>query len=125
MTPSHDTLDRRRHRLFRWVPANAMIVALAVTLSSPTDVAAISSYTSTSMSCGSIKSIIQNQGAVIFRHRSPRTGNVLYNRYVRNANYCLVNQTTRPTYIPASNTKNCRVFYCIKRETNCDPWRRC
>jgi hypothetical protein len=102
-----------------------MIVALAVTLSSPTDVAAISTYTSTSMSCGSIKATIQNQGAVIFRWTSPRTGNPRYNRYVRNANYCLVNQTTKPTYIPASNTSNCRVFYCVKRERNCDIWDRC
>jgi hypothetical protein len=123
LTHSNPILDQRRRGLFRRIPPIAMTVAFAVTLSS-SNVAAISTYTSTSLTCGSIKSIILKEGAANFRHTSKRTGNVLYNRYVRNSNYCNVNQTTTPDYIPASDTKNCRVFYCIKRETNCDPWRR-
>ena len=124
MTPSNDFLDQRSDGSFARTRLTAMIVALGVTLSS-TNAVAISTYTSTSMTCAAIKSVIRNQGAVILRHTSPRTGNLLYNRYVRNANYCLVNQTTRPKYVPASNTKNCRVFYCVKRERNCDIWKRC
>lgn len=96
----------------------AMIISLGVALPS-THVAAIQKYRSTSMSCSSIHALILNQNAVILGWTSPRTGNPLYDRYVRNEHYCLVNQTTRPTYIPASDTKNCRVFYCVNRERNC------
>ena len=107
-------------RTSSWIAV--IILSLAVVLPS-TNATAISRYTSTSMSCSAIKAAIRNQGAVIFRWTSPRTGNPIYNRYVRNENYCNVNQTTRSTYIPASNTTNCRVFYCVKRERNClFPW---
>jgi hypothetical protein len=103
---------------------SATILAIAVALSS-TNASAISSYTSTSLTCGSIQALIRGQGAIILRRTSKKTGNPLYNRYVRNGNYCNVAQTAMPTYIPASDTNNCRVYYCAKRETNCDYRRRC
>ncbi len=96
-----------------------MAIALAATLAS-TNAVAISTYISPSLTCSTIKSHIKNQGAVILRWTSPRTGNPIYNRYVRNANYCNVGQTTRPKYVPASDTQKCRVFYCVRRERNCD-----
>jgi hypothetical protein len=96
------------------VAASAAIVALGVALVS-TNADAISSYTSTSMSCGSIKATIRNQGAVILRWTSSRTGNANYNRFVRNANYCNPNQTTRAKSVPASDTRRCSVQYCVSR----------
>lgn len=125
MTHLNHILGRKRCGLFRRAPQITMIAALVMVLSS-INVGAISKYQSTARTCSSIKSIILNEGAAVFYWTSKRTGNPRYNRYVRNQNYCNVNQTTAPDYIPASDTSNCRVFYCIKRETNCDPWRsRC
>ena len=112
-----------RSRSFRWsVSSCAMIIVLPVMLSS-TNADAISKYTSTSLTCGSIKALIRNQGAIILRWTSPRTGNPIYNRYVRNENYCLVNQTTTLKSVPASDTKNCSVYYCVRKERNCLFWR--
>jgi len=116
--------DQRRRGLFCRMPQITLIVALAVVLSS-SNVGAISKYRSTSKTCSAIKSIILNEGAAIFYWTSKWTGNPLYKRYVRNQNYCNVNQTTTSDFIPAANTANCRVFYCINRERNCDPWKRC
>ena len=97
----------------------ALIVLLAVSLSS-TNVAAISRYTSTSMSCSSIKTVIHNEGAVILRHKSQSTGNLLYNRYVRNDNYCRVDQTTQAVSVPALDTRNCLVYRCVQIEHHCN-----
>ena len=124
MNHSNPTPDQRRRGLFRRTPQITLIVALAVVLSS-SNVGAISKYRSTSKTCDEIKSIILNEGAAIFYRTSKRTGNPLYKRYVRNQFYCNVNQTTTTDFIPAANTANCRVLYCINRERNCDPWKRC
>lgn len=109
----------RKPSALKWASRAAVIVALASPLA-PTNAVAISTYISTSKSCGTLKSYIQNQGAVILRWTSPRTGNPIYNRYVRNASYCNVGQTTQSKFIPAADTGKCRVFYCVQRERNCD-----
>jgi hypothetical protein len=122
MTLIPDTAPRRCRR---WACQIALISALAVPLSS-TNAAAISRYMSTSMTCASIKSAISNEGEVILRYKSQRTGNLLYNRYVRNDNYCRVDQTTQAKSVPASNTNNCVVYYCVKKDRDCnDFFRRC
>jgi hypothetical protein len=109
----------RRDSLFRRA-VSAVIVVHAVTLFS-VDANAISRYTATSMTCASIKAAIRNQGAVILRSTSPRTGNTISNRYVANGNYCLANQITRSTSVRASNTRNCGVYYCVSRRAH-DPF---
>lgn len=106
----------------RGLPRRAPVVALLAAFAMPasTDVSAISRYDSTSMPCSLIKDVIRNEGAVILRHVSSSTGNLLYNRYVRNANHCRVDQTTKAKSVPAADTKNCTVYYCVKKERNCN-----
>lgn len=122
MTPTFNSANQKS---LRRASVAAMVVALTIPLSS-TNVAAISRYWSPSMSCNSIKAAIRNEGAVILQHRSKRTGNLLYNRYVRNENHCRADQTTRAKSIPAADTSNCLVQYCVRKERRCDDFfRRC
>lgn len=86
-----------------------LIAAFAVS-AIPTDANAISRYNSKSMTCSAIKAAINNEGAVILD-----TANGIFDRYVRNRNQCLVNQTTKRRSVPAADTSKCRVRYCIER----------
>lgn len=72
---------------------------------------AISRYNPLTMSCASMRAAIHNQGAVIFRYQSPR-GLPLYDRYVRNSNYCDATDYAEWTYIPSKDTPRCRVLNC-------------
>jgi hypothetical protein len=72
---------------------------------------AISRYTSTSMSCASIKSVVRSEGAVILRWQSSQ-GNPRYDRYVANSSYCDVNKRAVTAYVPSSDRNSCAVKNC-------------
>jgi hypothetical protein len=87
-------------------------IALALTLVLAASPAlAISRYNPLSMSCASIRAAIHNQGAVIFRYQSPR-GLPLYDRYVRNSNYCDATEYAEWTHIPSKDDPRCPVLNC-------------
>jgi hypothetical protein len=77
---------------------------------------AINRYTSTSMTCSKVKAIISREGAAIMQHRSPRTGITLYDRYVKNRQFCAGGETTDRTYIPTSDLQACPVNRCEEIE---------
>ena len=77
---------------------------------------AISRYVSTSMTCAQVQAKIDQQGAVILQHRSPRTGNLLYDRYVRNRQFCQPGETTDWASVPTKDKKNCTVNRCEEIE---------
>ena len=87
---------------------------LAATLLSLTAVEghAIDRYTSTSMTCAAANATIASQGAAIMSHQSARTGNLIYDRYVRNRQFCQPNETTVRAWIPTSDRKSCPVYRC-------------
>ena len=72
---------------------------------------AISRYNPLTTSCQSVRAAIHNQGAVIFRYTSPR-GLPLYDRYVRNSNYCDATDYAEWTSIPSKDNPKCRVLNC-------------
>jgi hypothetical protein len=72
---------------------------------------AISSYTSTSMTCASIKAKIQSEGAAILHWRSSQ-GNPRYDRYVANSSYCDWEKRAVIAYVPSSDRKSCAVKNC-------------
>lgn len=75
------------------------------------DAHAISRYTSTSMSCASIKSAVKNEGAVILRWTSSQ-GNPRHGRFVANSGYCDPGQRAVTAYVPSANQKSCSVREC-------------
>jgi hypothetical protein len=78
---------------------------------------AISRYTSTSMSCGAVKSTVKSQGAVILRWTSSQ-GNPRHGRYVANTGYCDPGEIAVTAYVPSSDRKSCAVKTC----KHCDPF---
>jgi len=80
---------------------------------------AISSYTSTSMTCASIKAKIQSEGAAILRWRSSQ-GNPRYDRYVANSSYCDWEKRAVIAYVPSSDRKSCAVKNCRRCDRDDD-----
>lgn len=77
---------------------------------------AISRYVSTSMTCAQVTAKIDQQGAAILQHRSPRTGNLLYDRYVRNRLFCQPSETTDWASVPTKDNAHCPVYRCKQIE---------
>jgi hypothetical protein len=91
--------------------------AVAILLLLPaTDAGAISRYMSTSMTCAAVQAKVAQEGAVILRHRSARTGILLYDRYVKNRLFCPVGQTTEWKSVPTTDRPACRVYRCREVE---------
>lgn len=77
---------------------------------------AISRYVSTSMTCAKVKETVTQQGAVILQHKSPRTGVLLYDRYVKDRRFCAGGETTEWASVPTKDQKSCRVDRCAQIE---------
>lgn len=94
----------------------AVLLAIAMVSSA----GATSRYSALKLTCGEIKEIIRSEGAAIFRYPSPRRkGFTLYDRYVRNEQYCASHQSTEKVYIPSANADQCLVQRCVTRSDNC------
>ena len=74
---------------------------------------AISRYTSTAMSCGEVQSRVDEEGAAILRHRSTRNPSLLlYNRYVRDRQFCSADEEIEFAYVPTADRQSCPVYKC-------------
>jgi hypothetical protein len=95
------------------------LLALAVLLVAATSASAISRYSALQHSCDDIQSIIEQQGAAVFRYPSPRkNGLTLYDRYVRSDMFCASHQITERVLIPSRDTDRCPVRHCVT--SDCD-----
>lgn len=90
------------------------IMTVALLALTATSASAISRYSALDHSCGTIQSIIRQQGAAIFRYPSPRkNGLTLYDRYVRNDSFCNSNQIAESVLIPSNDSDRCPVRHCV------------
>ncbi len=86
-----------------------------------TQAQAISRVNTTDKSCQTIQNRVAREGAVILRYPARNTpGLTLYDRYVRNVNFCVLGQITERDYIPSADTKNCRVLKCVQPDYDDD-----
>ena len=91
-------------------------LALAILISMlATESLAISRYEVGNKSCGELHAIVRRDGAAILRWRSQRTGIPLYERFVRNWNYCPAGQTTDSSSVPAADGR-CPLLKCVQIE---------
>lgn len=88
-------------------------VAIAVLLA--TEARAISRFSSDRMSCARVQQRIVSNGAAIVSYTS-RRGNPLYDRFVRNAQFCQLGEVTEYAYITAADTNSCPVLRCEEYE---------
>lgn len=60
------------------------------------------------LTCATVKSIIQTNGAVVMN-----TSNYVYEKYVKNHAYCNVNESTKNAYVPTADYRRCKIgFIC-------------
>jgi hypothetical protein len=119
---SHKSISARA-----FFPASVGLIVLVFSLIG-VEAQAISRYTSTSMSCASIRSTIQSEGAVILQWRSSQ-GNPRYDRFVANSSFCDRNKRAVVATVPSSDKKSCSVKICRRCERDDDqfffPLRPC
>lgn len=88
----------------------ALVTVLFLAATSHAD--AISRYNSTGLSCSKAKSIVRQQGAVIYRYRSSRNASlILYDRFVANGSYCAFGEVLARKTIPTASGK-CGLVIC-------------
>lgn len=67
------------------------------------------------MTCEQVQALLQSEGAATLRYQSKRViGLPVYDRYVRNRQYCDMDQITSRTGIPTADKKYCAVFKCVE-----------
>lgn len=91
----------------------SILVAIAVLVA--TEAQAISRFSSDRMSCARVQQRIASNGAAIVSYTSAR-GNPLYDRFVRNAQFCQGGEVTEYAYITAADTQSCPVLRCEEYE---------
>ncbi len=73
-------------------------------------------------SCGEVQAIVRGEGAVILQHRSKRVpGLLLYDRYVRNWNFCELGEVTEYSSVPTEDRRACTVRKCVRKDPFDEP----
>jgi hypothetical protein len=74
---------------------------------------AISRYNTPSLNCDRIQTILKTENAAILRFPSPRIADLtLYDVYVSHERYCDYGEFGKTAYVPARDTRQCRVTEC-------------
>nr|WP_054310756.1 hypothetical protein [Mesorhizobium sp. 1M-11] len=74
---------------------------------------AISRYDPSRMSCDRVQRLVDREGAVILRYRSPRNPRLtLYDRYVASVEFCDMGELRSRASVPSADTGSCPVFKC-------------
>ena len=104
----------------RWLmEASVKTVMLAVGLTvAAADAHAISRYNPQGMTCAQVQAKLREEGAVILRYNSARTGVPLYGRYVYTAHDCQVGQHTEWKHVPTRDDPHCPVRECEYNDYN-------
>ena len=105
---------------FTWHVTIAVALGILGTTALWSEAGAISRITSTSMTCSAVQQAVKRNGALLVQWFSRTTGNRRYDRFVRNRNYCSVNEVTDYAYVPTSDRKSCRLRKCIPRSFKYD-----
>jgi hypothetical protein len=58
------------------------------------------------MSCAQTRGLVARSGAIVLG-----TGTHTYDRYVRSINFCQINETLEPAWVPTADTPQCPVGY--------------
>lgn len=88
-----------------------IVLALALTAFASGAQAQQRPYTP-AMPCEQVRQIVLAYGAVVLG-----TGTHTYDRYVRDASFCEIGETTEPAWVPAADTPQCPVGYrCVSND---------
>ncbi|MCY6380438.1 hypothetical protein [Hoeflea prorocentri] len=80
---------------------------------------ALSRYATPTLTCARIQAILKEENAAILRYPSPRIADLtLYDIYVSNGRFCSNGEVGVTTYVPAKDTRQCRVMECRQRTSD-------
>lgn len=88
------------------------LVAAALIGLLPGAAQAIQRYDVDRMSCRQVHAVVQRDNAAILRHRSPRSGMILYDRYVSDSRFCPAYTYPVLDYLPTADNPSCPVYHC-------------
>lgn len=91
------------------------LVLFALALVVATEAQALGRFSSDRMACARVQQTIRADGAAIVSYTSRRS-NPLYDRFVRNAQFCQGGEVTETVYIVAADTQSCPVLHCQEYE---------
>lgn len=101
------------------------ILAAACLCLAAADAWAISRYDPTRMSCDRVRATVAREGAIILRYRAPRNPTMtLYDRYVSDARFCVMEDVRVRAYVPSADMKSCPVYRCESPDIMRDHHRR-
>ncbi|MGV1761836.1 hypothetical protein [Rhizobium sp. P44RR-XXIV] len=91
--------------------AASAILLFGVTVASAYPASAISRISSTTQTCAALRQTINREGAVIVTHPGTRQSGTLYDRYVRDSDYCDSGDVATDDWVPAKDG-SCRLSNC-------------
>jgi hypothetical protein len=81
------------------------------------DAWAINRYDVESMTCEKVQAILAEEGAAILRYHSSSILSLpLYDRYVKNQQYCGAGEVASRTGVPTADRKYCPVYKCVESQ---------
>ncbi|MEW9805810.1 hypothetical protein [Mesorhizobium marinum] len=89
----------------------------AVIALSASDAFAVSRYDITNLTCESVQALIRTEGSAILAYRSSGIlGLPIYDRYVRDQQFCDFGEVARGAGVPTTDKKYCPVKKCVASE---------
>ena len=85
-------------------------LALSLLLVLPLAPVAAARQASTALTCAAASALVRQQGALLFD-----TSATTFDRYVRDASFCVLGTRPKPAWIPTRDTPQCMVGY------SCEP----
>ncbi len=95
-----------------------LIFGVLILTCATTSALAVASYNTAGMSCARVQAALRSQGTALLRYPSQRTrGLTLYDYYAPDGRRCKKGGVGRRATVPASNTRACPVYRCVKPVT--------
>ena len=98
-------------------PARILIAAGSLFALAASQAAAAPQLSSPGMSCASLKEAVSHAGAAIVSYRSDRVAELrLYDRLVRDGQFCAYHEGTETAFVPTLDTPSCPLPRCVPVE---------
>jgi hypothetical protein len=86
-------------------------------LISVSDVGAAAQLNAARMTCADLQMAVEQSGSAIVPYQSQRSpGLSLYERYVRNSQFCVGNDITEVDFVATGDRLNCPLERCVRRD---------
>jgi hypothetical protein len=95
----------------RVIEMRALTLTLAM-MSFATGAVAQSRPSTLAMTCGQARSVVASRGAAVLS-----TGQFTYDRFVSGRNFCEINETIEPVWVPTRDSPQCPIGYrCVSAD---------